>query len=74
MSLALMLLVTMVALTPALALVGIATARDIRVHGRPHHAYLYGGGFIALVMLARSTLNRTGAWYAVADALRTLVH
>lgn len=57
-----------------LALVGIAAARDIRVNGRPHPAYLYGGGFIALGMLARSTLNRTEAWYAVADALGMLVH
>lgn len=95
----LMLLVTLVAMTPALArltgdalgtgpnprnasiggilalaLVGVAAARDIRGRGRPHPAYLYGGGFIALVMLARSTLNRTEAWYAVADALRRLVH
>lgn len=95
----LMLLVTLVALTPALArltgdafgtgphprnaviggilalaLVGVAAARDIRVRGRPHPAYLYGGGFVALCMLARSTLNRTEAWYAVADGLRTLVH
>ena len=57
-----------------LALVGIAAARDIRVNGRPHPAYLYGGGFIALGMLARSTLNRTEAWYAVADPLGMLVH
>jgi hypothetical protein len=95
----LMLLATLVALTPALArltgdafgtgphprnpiiggfvalaLVGVAVARDLRVHGRPHAAYLYGGGFIAAGMLARSTLNRTEAWYAVADGLRALVH
>lgn len=95
----LMLLVTLVALTPALArltgdvlgtgphprnpviggflalaLVGIAAGRDVRIDGRPHRAYLYGGGFIALCMLARSTLNQTESWYAVADALGTLVH
>lgn len=95
----LMLLVTLVALTPALArltgdvmgtgphprnpvigglialaLVGIAVARDIRVRGRPHRAYLYGGGFIVIGMVARSTLNQTAGWYAVADGLRTLVH
>jgi hypothetical protein len=57
-----------------LALVGLAAARDLRARGRVHPTYLYGGGFIAVVMLARSTLNRTEAWYAVADGLRTLVH
>lgn len=31
-------------------------------------------GFIALRMLARSTLNQTETWYAVADTFRTLVH
>lgn len=95
----LMLLVTLVALTPALArltgdtfgtgphprnaviggvlalvLVGIAAARDVRVRGRPHVAYLYGGGFIALGMVARSTLNRTDLWYSVADGLRTFAN
>ena len=95
----LMLMVTLVALTPALArlvddfsgtgrhprnpvmaglivlaLIGFAAARDWRMTGRVHRAYLYGGGFIALVMLARSTLNRTEAWYGVTDALRTLVY
>jgi hypothetical protein len=94
----LMLLVTLVALTPALArLVGDvmgtgqhprnpviaglivlaaiagAASRDLHVRGRVHAAYLYGGGFVALVMLARSTLNHTEAWYAVADALRMFV-
>ena len=95
----LMLLVTLVALTPALArllgdalgtgphprnpvvagvivvvAIGLAAARDLRIRGRVHPAYLYGGGFVALVMLARSTLNRTEAWYGAADALRTMVH
>jgi hypothetical protein len=95
----LMLLVTLVALTPALArlvgdalgtgphprnpvvagalvlmAIGLAAARDLRIRGRVHPAYLYGGGLVALVMLARSTLNRTEAWYSAADALRTLVY
>ena len=94
----LMLLVTLVALTPALArLVGdavgtgphprnplvagvivlavtaYAAVRDVRSRGGAHPAYLYGGAFFALVLLARSTLNRTEAWYGAADALRTLV-
>ena len=95
----LMLMVTLVALTPALArlvgdafgtgphprnpvigglialaAIGFAALRDLRVLGRVHSAFVYGGGFVAVVMLARSTLNRTDAWYAAADALRTLVH
>jgi len=95
----LMLLVTLVALTPALArlvgdafgtgpnprnpmiagmivlaVTGFAAARDVRTRGRVHPAYLYGGGFVAVVMIARSTLNRTEAWYGAADALRMLVH
>jgi hypothetical protein len=95
----LMLLVTLVALTPALArlvgdafgtgphprnpvlagviilaVIGYAAIRDVRLCGGVHRAYLYGGGFVALVLLARSTLNRTEAWYGAADALRTLVY
>ena len=95
----LMLLVTLVALTPALArltgdvlgtgphprnpviggllalaLVGIAIVRDVRVNGRPHRVYLYAGGFVVGGMIARSTLNRTETWYAVTDALRMLAH
>jgi hypothetical protein len=58
----------------ALSLVGIASARDLRVRNGLHPAYLYGGGFIALCMLARTTLNRTEAWYVVADGLRTLAN
>ena len=58
----------------ALALVGIASARDLRAGARLHPVYLYGGGFVALCMLARTTLNRTEAWYVVADGLRTLAH
>jgi hypothetical protein len=95
----LMLLVTLVALTPALArlvgdvvgtgphprnpvlagvivlaVIGYAAIRDVRVRGGVHRVYLYGGGFVALVLLARSTLNRTETWYVAADALRTLVY
>jgi len=95
----LMLLVTFVALTPALArlvgdvlgtgrhprnpaiagfivlaAIGYVTARDKFARGRMHPAYLYGGGFVAVVMLARSTLNRTEAWYGTTEVLRVLVH
>jgi hypothetical protein len=95
----LMLLVTLVALTPALArlvgdaagtganprnpviaaaivlvAIGLVAARDLRIRGRVHVAYLYGGGFVAIMTLARFTVNRTDAWYGVADALRTLVY
>lgn len=95
----LMLMVTLVALTPALArlvgdaagtgphprnpviagvivlaTIGFAASRDWRVRGRVHAAYVYGGAFVAVVVLVRSTLNRTEAWYGAADALRTLVH
>ncbi|HXW09388.1 MAG TPA: hypothetical protein VD737_02135 [Steroidobacteraceae bacterium] len=95
----LMLLVTLVALTPALArlvgdvsgtgahprnpviaavivliAIGLAATRDLHVRGRVHAAYLYGGVFVAIMTLARFTLNRTDAWSGVADALRTLVH
>lgn len=95
----LMLIVTLAALTPALArlvgdaagtgahprnpliaavivliAIGLAAARDLRVRGRVHVAYLYGGAFVAVMTLVRFTLNRTDAWYGVADALRELVY
>lgn len=57
-----------------LALIGFAAARDRRVRGQVHPAFVYGGGFVAVGMLARSTLNRSEAWYDVADALRMLLY
>ena len=95
----LMLMVTLVALTPALArlvgnafgtgphprnpviaavivlvAIGLAATRDLRIRGRVHAAYLYGGGFVAIMTLARFSVNRTDAWYVAADALRRLVY
>lgn len=57
-----------------LGLVGITAVRDIHVRGRPHPADRYGGGFVALCMVARAILNRTETWCSVTDSLRTLMH
>jgi hypothetical protein len=94
----LMLLVTLIAINPALArviaiftgtpgpknavaggvailgLIAAAAARDVRLRGAVHPAYAWGGAFVAVVQIARATLNDTAAWYAVTDALLVLTH
>ncbi len=42
---------------------------DWRTRGRPHPAYLIGGGMIVAVQVLRGPLSTTPWWYAVADFL-----
>jgi hypothetical protein len=61
-------------LLPALIadlLIAVAVVYDIRMRGRPHLAYVIGGGALLAVQLLRIPLSTTPWWYAVADFLAT---
>lgn len=65
------------AIAPALVvmlLVLIAIAYDWRARGRPHPAYLLGGGVVVLAQLACAPLSATGPWQAVAAYFATFAH
>jgi hypothetical protein len=51
------------------ALILICILYDMRKRGRPHPAYLIGGGVILAVQLLRIPLCSTPGWYAIADWL-----
>jgi hypothetical protein len=50
-------------------LIVAAIIYDWRTRGRPHPAYLIGGGALLAVQLLRAPLSATPAWGAVADFL-----
>jgi hypothetical protein len=54
-------------------LVLIAIAYDVKAHGRPHPAYLVGGGCIVLMQILVLVVRSTPAWYGAADWLASLV-
>lgn len=59
-------------LAPALiadALILAGVIHDMRTRGRPHPAYLIGGGLMLAVQLLRGPVSTTPWWYAVADFL-----
>jgi hypothetical protein len=45
---------------------------DWRTRGRPHPAYVLGGGAIILMRLIRPALSLTSAWYAIASWIFSL--
>jgi hypothetical protein len=51
------------------ALILVCILYDMRTRGRPHPAYLIGGGVILAVQLLRIPLSDTPGWYAIADWL-----
>jgi uncharacterized membrane protein YiaA len=55
------------------ALIMIAIAYDIKTRGRPHPAYLVGGGCVVLIQIATLWVRSTGAWYGFTDWLAGLV-
>lgn len=55
------------------ALVLLAIAYDVRVRGKPHPAYLVGGGCIFLVQILVFVLRPTSTWYGVTNWLAGLV-
>jgi hypothetical protein len=50
----------------------IPIAYDWRMRGRPHPAYLIGGGLVPLLMLLEAPLGPTSAWHGVAGWLLAL--
>jgi hypothetical protein len=57
-------------LTCALLIVGIV--HDWRQRGRPHPAYLVGGGSLLALKLLQLPLSTTAAWHAVAGRVLAL--
>jgi uncharacterized membrane protein YidH (DUF202 family) len=55
------------------ALVLFAIAYDARTRGKPHPAYLVGGGCIVLVQLLVLVARSTSPWYGVTNWLASLV-
>jgi hypothetical protein len=55
------------------ALVLIAIAYDVRTRGKPHPAYLVGGGCILLVQVAVLAVRSTPTWYGFTNWLASLV-
>jgi len=55
------------------ALVLIAIAYDTRTRGKPHPAYLVGGGCILLVQIAVLAVRSTPTWYGFTNWLASLV-
>jgi hypothetical protein len=51
------------------ALIVVAMIYDWRTRGRPHQAYVIGGGAIVGVQLLRGPISTTHWWYAIADFL-----
>lgn len=47
----------------------IAIVYDWRTRGRPHSAYLIGGGIVLFTQLIRIPLSTTAAWHAIANGL-----
>jgi hypothetical protein len=47
---------------------------DWRTRGRPHPAYLYGGGAIVLLELLEAPISHTMAWHGVAAWIVSLAH
>jgi hypothetical protein len=45
---------------------------DWRTRGRPHPAYLIGGGIVLLAQLGRVPLSGSAAWHSMAGWLLTL--
>jgi len=45
---------------------------DWRTRGRPHPAYLIGGGIVLFTQLARIPLSTTAAWRSIAEGLLAL--
>jgi hypothetical protein len=50
----------------------IAIIYDWRTRGRPHPAYLIGGGIVLFTQLARIPLSTTAAWRSIAEGLLAL--
>ena len=55
------------------ALVLVAIAYDVRARGKPHPAYLVGGGCIVLVQTSVLVIRSTPPWYGVTQWLASLV-
>ena len=55
------------------ALVLIAITYDARTRGKPHPAYLVGGGCILAVQIAVLVLRSTSHWYGFTSWLASLV-
>lgn len=56
------------------ALVVVAVVYDVRTRGKPHAAYLLGGGCILLVQIAVLLGRSTAQWYEVTHWLTRLVN
>ncbi len=50
----------------------IGIVYDWRTRGRPHPAYLIGGGIVLAAQLIKVPLSTTAAWHAIADGLLAL--
>ena len=47
----------------------IAIIYDWRTRGRPHPAYLLGGGIVLFTQVIRIPLSTTAAWHSIANGL-----
>ena len=50
----------------------VAMVFDWRTRGRPHPAYLIGGGIVLATQLLRVPLSTTAAWRAIANGMLAL--
>jgi hypothetical protein len=55
------------------ALVLFAIAYDVKTRGKPHPAYLVGGGCILFVQITVLVVRSTPVWYGVTNWLSSLV-